>query len=303
MSDTLAMALGIEDARIIQEILSDSVSGQTGKVEFPETNGYISVPRGYMFLNKEQSNHLLVEYWGNLQDEDLLGTIVLDSAKIYDEIETAFIIYYEDCGYVKDDDASEIDYDEVLNDIRESLSEQNEQAKEQGLSQAEVLGWAEPPYYDKDKKVLHWAKQVRFTNDEGESSESLNYDIRVLGRKGMFLLMAVGDMENLPSIKGMCGELLDNVKFQEGYTYADFDSTKDNIAEWTIGGLIAGNVLAKTGILAKLGLLLVKFWKIILVVFVAFGAFLKKFFGKQTSENDGKSGDDTASRAEEEKEK
>jgi len=49
--------------------------------------------------------------------------------------------------------------------------------------------------------------------------------------------------------------------------------------------LIAGKVLAKVGILAKLGLLLAKFWKLILVAVVgAFGAIRRFFTGKQEAE-------------------
>jgi uncharacterized membrane-anchored protein len=59
--------------------------------------------------------------------------------------------------------------------------------------------------------------------------------------------------------------------------YSDFDSSSDRIAEYTIGGLIAGKVLAKVGFFA----LIAKFGKIIVVAVIAFivGIF-RKITGK-----------------------
>lgn len=99
------------------------------------------------------------------------------------------------------------------------------------------------------------------------------------------ILQAVSDMKELPNIKAVSNQLVSSVKFDEGYTYNDFDPTKDKIAEWTIGGLIAGNILAKAGLFTKLGILLAKFWKIILVAIVAIGAFFKKIFGKKEEDD------------------
>ena len=83
------------------------------------------------------------------------------------------------------------------------------------------------------------------------------------------------------------------MEFNEGNTYADFDPDIDEIAAYGIGGLIAGKVLAKVGLLAGLlkfvkviGIGLAKFWKPIAIGLVALAAGLKKFFFK--SEPDAK---------------
>ena len=73
-----------------------------------------------------------------------------------------------------------------------------------------------------------------------------------------------------------------STNFIYGNRYEDFDESNDKIAEYGIAGLIAGGVLAKTGLLAKLGFFLLKMWKAIAFAIVAgFGAF-KKFFGKKS---------------------
>ncbi|MFZ4786397.1 MAG: DUF2167 domain-containing protein [Flavobacteriales bacterium] len=64
------------------------------------------------------------------------------------------------------------------------------------------------------------------------------------------------------------------IGFASGETYADFNPDVDQVAAWTIGGLVAGKVLAKVGFFA----LILKFWKIILVGLGAVGIAVRKFF-------------------------
>ena len=59
----------------------------------------------------------------------------------------------------------------------------NIERKKLGYSTLNLVGWASKPYYDGKNKVLHWAKELKVEGDEGNT---LNYDVRVLGRK--FLL-------------------------------------------------------------------------------------------------------------------
>jgi uncharacterized membrane-anchored protein len=75
--------------------------------------------------------------------------------------------------------------------------------------------------------------------------------------------------------------MIGSVRFDEGYAYADFDPIRDRVSDWTIGGLVAGSILAKSGFFAKLGVLLLKFWKIIAVGAVAIAAGIKKIFGSK----------------------
>jgi uncharacterized membrane-anchored protein len=49
--------------------------------------------------------------------------------------------------------------------------------------------------------------------------------------------------------------------FTTGNTYGEFNSSVDKVAAYGIAGLIAGGILAKTGLFAKIGILLLKFIK------------------------------------------
>jgi uncharacterized membrane-anchored protein len=113
---------------------------------------------------------------------------------------------------------------------------------------------------------------------EGDSAETLNYNIRVLGRKGVLVLNAIGSMDDLDVIKSNINPILANVNFTEGNRYEDFDESIDDIAAYGIGGLIAGGVLAKTGFFAKIGLILAKFSKVIIIGVIAAGGFIYRLF-------------------------
>lgn len=78
-------------------------------------------------------------------------------------------------GYVEDDDANSINYDDLL----KTNQEENQQRINEGYSPIQLIGWAAKPFYDNNKKVLHWAKELNFG---GDSLNTLNYNLRILGR-------------------------------------------------------------------------------------------------------------------------
>ena len=59
-------------------------------------------------------------------------------------------------GYVKDDEAGELDAEQLLSVIRESTDAANEERVKHGFSTMRVEGWPEPPHYDKQLHHLVW---------------------------------------------------------------------------------------------------------------------------------------------------
>jgi uncharacterized membrane-anchored protein len=161
----------------------------------------------------------------------------------------AFIITYDEMGYVKDDDADEIDYDELLKEMQSDAASANDERAKLGYESIAIIGWAAKPYYDSERKVLHWAKEIKFGENEGTT---LNYNVRILGRKGVLVLNAVSSMMELPEVQQNIEPVLASVTYTDGNKYADFNPDLDEVAAWTIGGLVAGKVLAKVGIFALL---------------------------------------------------
>ena len=252
-----------------------SLKYQSGKINFPTGNATLNVPKGFKYLDAKQTQYVLSDLWGNPADLTVLGSIVPENRGVTYADSWMFVISYQEDGYVEDDDASDINYDDLLKEMKADMQTENAERIKQGFDSATLVGWASKPFYDENLKVLHWAKEIKFGKSE---TNTLNYDLRVLGRKGMFNLSAVANMTELKEVKASIPNILKSVQFNEGNKYSDFDSSTDTVAAWTIGGLVAGKVLAKVGFFA----LIAKFGKVIFLALAgAFVAIKKFFFGKK----------------------
>jgi uncharacterized membrane-anchored protein len=258
--------------RIIDSI-EQSFKYQTGQISIPEGKASMLVPKGFRYLDKEQANYVLTDLWGNPKSEGLLGMLVPENVGILDSNAWIFTVSYDEMGYVKDEDANDINYDDLLKEQQDATIEGNAERIKNNYDPITLVGWASPPYYDSNKKVLHWAKELKFGD---LTTHTLNYNMRILGRKGIFLINAVADMRELPLIKRNVNAILSSVTFDEGSKYSDFNPELDEVAAYTVGGLVAGKVLAKAGFFVVLA----KFWKFILFGLIAFGGFIMKFFKK-----------------------
>jgi uncharacterized membrane-anchored protein len=187
-----------------------------------------------------------------------------------------FTISFDEMGFVKDDDAKDIDYQQLFKDQRAEFKELNPERIKQGYDPIEFVGWASVPFYDSEHKILHWAKELKFGETE---ANTLNYNLRILGRKGIYLVNAIASMTEKPEVEQHLDEVLGSIQFDDGYCYADYTPGVDEIAAWTVGGLVAGKVLSKVGFFAFLA----KFWKVGLLGLVGIGAFLRRFWGSKTA--------------------
>ena len=281
-------ATPVEDSAKVFEDFEDYIDSvktaqhyETGVIHLPGGKAEIKVPAGFKFLNKAQSISVLTKVWGNPPEtaENALGMIFPENDDPFSENSYAFIVKYEDIGYVKDDDAEKIDYDEMLKNMQQEEKENNEARVKAGYSTIHMVGWAQKPFYDKEKKVLHWAKELKFGDQEG--ANTLNYEIRILGRRGILSLNAVCTMKELSLVKANIDKVLPMASFTDGNTYFDFDPKIDNVAAWTIGGLVAGKVLAKVGFFAIILKYLGVLWKFILLGLAALAGVFKKLFNRK----------------------
>lgn len=259
--------------------LQNSFKYEKGTVKLKDGIATLNVPAGFKYLNPEQSEQVLTQFWGNPEGSNTLGMLFPDTSNPLYSSSWAFVLTYDELGFVKDDDADDIDYDDLLKDLQKETEESNAEREKLGYEKIEFVGWASKPFYDKDKKILHWAKNLKF----GESTENtLNYNVRILGRKGVLVLNAVAGMNQLPIVEKNIANVLDVAQFSDGYKYSDFNPDIDEVAAWTIGGLVAGKVLAKVGLFAFFG----KFLKVIIFGVVALGGAAWKFITGKKKENE-----------------
>ncbi|HEX4147775.1 MAG TPA: DUF2167 domain-containing protein, partial [Pirellulales bacterium] len=156
----------------------------------------------------------------------------------------------------------------------------NEERRRRGWSTMEVLGWQAPPHYDAATHNVEWG--IRGASN---GQESVNYNIRVLGRGGVMAATLVADPGQIAAALPKAKELLAGFNYTAGNQYSEF-RPGDHVAEIGLSALIAGGglaVAAKTGLLAKLAVFLAKGWKLLILAVVAIGAGIKKLFTGRSS--------------------
>lgn len=270
--DTLSAMLSIDS-------LENSFKYQTGLVKI-RNFATIKVPAGFKFLDAEQSIYVLHSIWGNPEDTTILGMLFPENVGPLHPDGWAISVKYSEEGYIDDDDAEDIDYDELLEEMKKDAEEANPGRIQDDYEPIHLIGWAAKPYYDSENKKLHWAKEIQL-GDSATDVNTLNYNVRILGRKGYLVLNAIGSMSQLGAINKDIDKVLASVEFTDGYKYSEFNPDMDKVAAYGIGGLVAGKVLAKVGFFG----ILAKFGKVIILGIGAALTLVWKFFtGKRKAE-------------------
>jgi uncharacterized membrane-anchored protein len=255
---------------------------QTGRVQLGSL-ATLDVPQSFRFVPQAGARRLLVDGWGNPSEsaEGVLGMLVPAGISPLSDDGWAVVITFDDDGWVNDQDAATLDYPKLLREMQEQTTAANPQRRRAGFPPVTLVGWAEPPTYNAQTHKLYWAKELAF--GEGQNVDrTLNYNVRVLGRRGVLVLNAVGKMNQLPQIRGDMQTVLGFVEFNQGHRYSDYLPGSDKAAAYGVAGLIAGGVAAKAGFFKLLIAGLIAAKKLLVVVAVAIGGFFRRLFGGKT---------------------
>lgn len=249
---------------------------QRGKIVLPGGMATLNVPENFRYLSPEQADRILVEAWGNPPGTKTLGMLFPSDVSPLSEEGWGVVITFQEDGYVKDDEAGKIDYNELLQQMKDATAEENKERQKQGYEAINLVGWAASPHYDQATHKLYWAKELNFA---GAPANTLNYDIRMLGRRGVLSFNAVAGMNQLGAIENDMKEVMGFAEFNSGHRYADFSSSTDKVAAYGIGALIAGKVAAKVGFFKlALGFILAG-KKFLLLALIPVAALVKKLLG------------------------
>ena len=263
-----------------QQFESPALDYKTGDIVLPNKVATLHLGDKYRYLDPANAEKVLVA-WGNPPGAETQGAIVPNDVDPFTQEGWAVFLTYVDDGHIDDSEAAEIDYADLLKGMQEGTEESNAARKEAGYPEIHLVGWAEQPHYDANAKKLYWAQHLRGSGGQN----SLNYDVRVLGREGVLSMNAVAGMDQLDSVRQDMRPLIDVAEFNEGYRYAEFNPKTDRMAEYGLGALIAGGVAAKLGLFAKLGAFLLAFKKFIFIGVIALGGLLAKLFGRKKEES------------------
>ena len=236
----------------------------------------VEVPAGYVFLDGK-STRALMKAAGEPTSGQELGFLRPTNA------EWSVLFEFSDVGYVKDDEKDKLDADKLLASIKRGTAEANKERVRSGNSPLEIVGWEVPPKYDATTHNLEWA--IRATSDD---RPILNYNTRLLGRKGVMEVVLIVDPESLPTTLPTVKELMAGYSFQTGSTYAEYRSG-DKVAKYGLAALVVGGAAvgaAKLGLFAGLLVFLKKGWKLLILGLAAVATFFKKLFAKLFSHRD-----------------
>lgn len=253
---------------------------QHGKVTLQEGLASLNLSSDFGYLSQDQTEILVHDIWQNPPVSKTLGSIIPTSLDVLSPDFWAIIITYNDDGHVSDEDAEKIDYDKLLQQMKDANVEEKKRREEDGYQAFDLLGWATSPHYDKAAHKLYWATKLQ---PVGQTEMGLNYNIRILGRKGYLVMTIVGGMQQLPMIESNIDKILSLVDFNTSQRYADFNPGTDKMAAYGMAALIGGTLAAKAGLFKGLLVALIALKKFVILAFVAVVAFFKKLFGRKKS--------------------
>jgi uncharacterized membrane-anchored protein len=225
----------------------------------------IKVEEGKSFLDGPNTRHFL-ELNGNPPRNDRYALVAPQS-------DWFAIFFFEDTGYVKDDD--KLDPPALLAALKEGDKAANTERERLGMAPLHTDGWHVPPHYDLTTKRLEWGVRLR-----GGSSDRtvVNYSIRLLGRRGVMHAILVSEPETLDRDIAEFKAALGGFDFVGGERYAEFRSG-DRIAEYGLAALVLGGAAAvatKSGFGKAIG-------KFVVVGVAALGSAIVALFRRRRS--------------------
>jgi len=279
---SLRAATGADEAQKAElKALVDRVKYQTGKIDIGSGLATLQLTDEFRYVDQAGTETVLTGLWGNPSSgRRTLGMIVPADFHPFSTQAWCVVISFEEDGYVKDDDAGKINYDKLLTGMKESTRKASEQRVKEGYAPIELVGWAKPPLYDKETHKFYWAKELKF----GDSPEgnTLNYNLRILGRRGILVLNAVSGMSQFKDIEKATPDILKMIDFNSGNRYADYQPGSDKLATYGLAALVAGGIAAKTGLLKGLFVALLALKKFVIIGIIAIVALLKRLVGRRS---------------------
>ncbi|RON28934.1 DUF2167 domain-containing protein [Pseudomonas brassicacearum] len=252
---------------------------QHGTITLPSGIATLKLNKEFYYLDPKDTERLLTDGWGNPPGHETLGMIIPKAVNPLTASGWGVIVSYKDDGHISDEDAAKIDYADLLKQMQEEDEEDNKERQKQGYAGLHLLGWAEQPHYDESSHKMYWARELKA--DDAEDS-TLNYSIRVLGRKGVLELNAVASMADLPMIKQELPKVIAFTNFTEGNLYTDYNPGTDKLASYGLAALVGGGLAAKAGLFAKIGIFLLAAKKFLIVGLVVIAGFVRKLFSRKS---------------------
>ena len=233
----------------------------------------LQLPGDEAFVPQTQAAQVLRAY-GNRTDGSLAGLIVGTG----EDNHWLVTIHFIKEGYIEDGDAKDWNADDLLKSLREGTEAANRDRALRGFPEMEIIGWVEPPAYDATTHRLVWSLSAEDKGAPSDQPHTVNYNTYALGRNGYFSLNLLTNSAEVEADKPVVRALLASLDYMPGKRYQDFDRSTDKVAAYGLAALIGVVAVKKIGLLAGLGIFLIKIWKVGLLALAGVGAAVKRFF-------------------------
>ena len=235
----------------------------------------LKLPAGYVWVPEPAAGQLM-RAMGNHSGENELGLVFPQGDEQW-----MMVARYESAGYIKDDDAKNWDVDELFKSLKEGTEASNEERRERGFNEIEIIGWVEKPTHDAASHRLIWSMSAKDKGAAAKDDAGINYNTYALGRDGYITLNLITGLGQVEQDKHHARTLLAALNYNEGKRYEDFNASTDRTAEYGLAALVGGVAAKKLGLFALAAGFFAKFAKIILLGGIAVVGGLTKLFKRK----------------------
>ncbi|MFM8878199.1 MAG: DUF2167 domain-containing protein, partial [Verrucomicrobiota bacterium] len=128
----------------------------------------LQIPQGFRFLESKAARDFL-KATGNRPSGQETGLLMHTHGEWW------VILEFEEIGYVKDDEKSDLDAQALLESYRRGTEEMNRSREERGSPPIRIVGWHVAPNYNDLTKNLEWSVEA-----ESGGNRFVNYNVRLL---------------------------------------------------------------------------------------------------------------------------
>ena len=277
-----ALGQSTDHLKVVEQAWKEAMAASTaGPADIAlGSQAKLHLGRDYSFVPKAETGRLM-RVFGNGVGEGLYGMVVPKA----DDQSWIITINHTAEGYVKDDDARNWDAEALLQNLKDGTEAQNQTRIEQGVPALDITGWIEKPGYDAERHRLIWSLRAEERGAAAGAAATVNYNTYALGRDGYFELNLLTSDDVIDGEKRHAKAALAALEYLPGKGYGDFNSETDLIAEYGLAALIGGVAAKKLGLLALIGVFVLKFAKLIAVGVAIAGGVLFKLFRRNRSES------------------
>ncbi|MEW5821643.1 MAG: DUF2167 domain-containing protein [Cyanobacteriota bacterium] len=207
------------------------ITWQDGPKTIPIANDLASVyiPNNFVFAETEEAKKYLKKNY--VKTTEFLTGLIMSS----DASEMWFILLeYKDFGYVKEEMLNNIDPNQFLEGIKLMTNgpSNNGFNPNTGIKisnplapSIEINGLKEDPYYDETNNTVKSIVSLK----QGKLN-LVNYLYMVFGSKGIIVARLVCEEDKLPELREKVDYIFENIQFNHGNKYANFNPDKDKYA-------------------------------------------------------------------------